>query len=79
MKTKEIEVGKRYADGKGNVREVLAEGHQFAAWTHQSDKDCIQWKQVERGKRGEKIGTIGKMTRNSMAYWAKSEAPRVGA
>lgn len=75
MKRVEIVVGKRYADGKGNVREVVADGDKFAAWTHQHDKDCIQWKQVERGKRGEKIGTVGKMTRQSMAYWSKSVQP----
>lgn len=74
MKTSEIKLNKYYADGKGNVRLVSAEGPEFKTWTHQSDNDCVQFIVTARGKRAKlPVGSVGKMTRNSFAQWAKEE------
>ena len=72
MKTEEIVLGGVYGDGKGNVREVVAEGAQYQLYRGQNDSDCIRWRSVKRGARGKvHVGTEGNMTRNSMAKWAR--------
>ena len=48
MRKSDIRVGQTYTDGKGNIREVLAEGPQFMLWPSQADTDALKYKIVAK-------------------------------
>ena len=78
MKTKEIEVGKRYTDGKGNVREVIAAGPDYVLYSGQGDRDCVRYRQVAKVSGPNLLNSEHNTTRNSFASWAKSAVPEEG-
>ncbi len=73
MKKSEIQVGRKYTDGKGNVREVTAEGRQFSLFSSQEDSDCLQYKLIAKKRGPFLVGTLCNCTRTAFAAWAKKE------
>jgi hypothetical protein len=75
MKKIEIKVGGTYADGKGGVREVIAEGDEFAlVGASQANRDCIRFRVVAKARGPHEVGKEYNTTRRSFAWWAKSLA-----
>ncbi|MBM5458643.1 hypothetical protein H8F21_13820 [Pseudomonas sp. P66] len=74
MKKADIAVGRFYTDGKGGLREVLAEGPQYKLYQGVADEDCLRYKSyVSAG--GLEAGSENNSTRVSFASWAKVEIP----
>lgn len=74
MKKSEIQVGKAYADGKGGVRLVLAEGSDYRLYPNQMEHDCLRYQLVEKRRGPDKVGSVRNCTRANFAAWAKYEA-----
>lgn len=72
MKKSSIVVGGRYTDRKGNIREVIAEGPEFVAYSQQQEQDNIRYRWVRRS-RGDRKGDEANCTRASFAAWAKAQ------
>lgn len=78
MNIKDIKVGKKYSDGKGAVREVVAEGPQYKHYDHSMITDNIRVRVVKRGPKdidssALKVGDERNIPRASFANWAKFE------
>lgn len=73
MKIAEIEVGKRYEDGKGNVREVLAFGD-FRLYRGQANCDGVRYRILAKKLGPHPVGSEQSSTRASFAAWARAEA-----
>ncbi|MCU9529381.1 hypothetical protein [Pseudomonas mosselii] len=72
MKKQNIGVGRFYSDGKGGLREVIAEGPEHKLYESVADDDCLRYKSyVSSG--GIPAGTENNTTRTSFAAWAKFE------
>jgi len=72
MKKQDIGVGRFYSDGKGGLREVIAEGPEYKLYESVADGDCLRYKSyVSSG--GIPAGTENNSTRTSFAAWAKFE------
>lgn len=73
MKKKDIKIGKRYTDNKGNVREVLDIGHQYLLYPSQESNECLRYKLVEKKIGPYLLGSENNCTFQSFASWAKTE------
>lgn len=73
MKKSEIHVGRFYTEGRGGLRQVLAEGPQYKMYPGVVDDDCLRYKAVRSAGGPIAAGTEGNITRVSFAAWAQSE------
>lgn len=73
MKKSEIHVGRFYTEGRGGLRQVLAEGPQYKMYPGVSDDDCLRYKAVRSSGGPVAAGTEANITRVSFAAWAKTE------
>jgi hypothetical protein len=72
----DIQVGHRYTDGKGQIREVVARGPQFVLFRGQQDTDCLRYRLVAQASRSYstfKVGEEYNCTVRSFAAWVKEE------
>lgn len=73
MKKQQIELGKQYTDGKGNVREVIGVGPQFVLYPGQTESYNLRYKLIKKFKGPHVVGSCRNCTRASFAAWAKHE------
>ena len=74
MKKANIQVGKKYTDNKGNVREVLAVGEmQDALSRNQQDSNCVKYKITRKQSGPYLLWSVNITTLVSFASWAKCE------
>lgn len=73
MRRNDIKVGHKYTNGKGAIREVIAEGPEFKVFPSQEDCDCIQYLQLEQNRGPNRIGGKYNITRQRFANWAVRE------
>ena len=73
MKKSEIQPGKRYTDGKGSVREVLAVGPEYELYPSQEERDNLRYMVIAKKRGPHPIGAERNCTRASFASWAKTE------
>jgi len=73
MKKQQIQLGRRYTDDKGNVREVIAEGPQYRLYDHQAEEDNLRYRVVKRTRGPNPVGTERNSTRAAFAAWARHE------
>jgi hypothetical protein len=72
----DIDVGKKYTDGKGNVREVIAEGERYVLYFGQWDRDCVRYRVIAGRSR---VGQECNASRSSFAAWARVEVAGAGS
>lgn len=70
MKKQKIQNGRKYTDGKGNVREIIGSGKPYFG---QHDSDVVRFKVLKKFKGPQIVGREYDATRTSFAAWAKSE------
>jgi hypothetical protein len=75
MKKSDIKIGKRYTDQKGNIREVIGEGPNYASYCSQTDYDCVRFRLIAKKRGPQVVGHEYTTTRSSFASWAKVELP----
>lgn len=73
MKRSLIEVGKRYTDNKGGIREVIAVGSEYVLYDSQTETDNLRYRLIEKKRGPYPVGAECNSTRASFASWAKSE------
>lgn len=73
MKKANIQVGRRYTNGKGAVREVISQGSPTSA--SQIDNDCIRYRLVAKASvaHSQVEEREYNCTRRAFAEWAKEE------
>lgn len=73
MKKSLIKTGHRYTDGRGNVREVIAEGPEYTLYPGQKETDNLRYRVVEKTTGTSPVGSEHNLTRTSFGLWADSE------
>ena len=73
MKKSLIKTGHRYTDGRGNVREVIAEGPEYVLYPGQFETDNLRYRVVKKFKGPYAVGSEHNSTRTSFGLWADSE------
>jgi hypothetical protein len=71
MKRSEIKVGVAYTDGKGSIREVIAEGPQYTLYNSQEETDNLRYLLVCKKRGPLTAGQEYNCTRAAFANWAK--------
>lgn len=73
MKKANIKVGGVYTDGKGGVRQVVAQGAQYVLYPTQVDQDNLRYRVVAKKRGPLRVGEECNSTRASFAAWAVAE------
>ena len=74
MKKTSIEVGKKYTDNKGNVREVLAVGEMPELCPGgRQETNCVKYKITRKQSGPYLLWSVNITTLVSFASWAKGE------
>jgi hypothetical protein len=73
MRKQQIQMGKKYTDGKGNVREVIAVGAKYTLYPSQMESDNLRYRVLKKWKGPNMVGDERNSTRASFASWAKGE------
>ena len=69
MKKALIEAGKRYTNGKGNVREVIRRFEQGG--NYWADRDWVEYRVVAKKRGPGFVGSTYECTTAAFARWAK--------
>jgi hypothetical protein len=72
MKAADIIVGGYYTDGKGGLREVIAEGDAITSYPGAHDGDCVRYIS-HLSSRPSDDGLCSNMTRRALASWSKKQ------
>lgn len=78
MRKYQIRIGRRYTDGKGNVREVVGVGPQFTLYNGQAETDNLRYRLVRKVRGPFTVGAERNSTRASFAAWAKGDVTPEG-
>jgi hypothetical protein len=70
MRKREIVVGGVYADGTGNVREVIAEGPEHVICASHTERDNVRYRLIAKKASPDRVGDEKNTVRHSFASWA---------